>query len=139
MKKGKTGRKLSRMRDARRILLRDLAEALIIYERITTTEAKAKELRPFIEKLVTKAIKAEGDKRVAMQRIIREKVSERAAKKLIEQIAPRYKSRAGGYTRIIKRDIKRGDAAAVALIEFVVKDEANVSPVHAKKVAAKTS
>lgn len=137
MKKGKTGRKLSRMMDARRALLRDLAEALVVYERITTTEAKAKELRPFIEKLVTKAVKAEGVKRVAMQRIIQEKISERSAKKLIEQIAPRYKSRAGGYTRIIKRDKKRGDAAATALIEFV-KNEENILPLASKKVAAKT-
>ena len=136
MKKGKTGRKLSRMRDARRILLRDLAEALVVYERITTTEAKAKELRPFIEKLVTKAIKAEGAKRVAMQRMIRGKISEQSAKKLIEQIAPRYKSRPGGYTRIIKRDKKRGDAAATALIEFV-NNEGSALPLANKKVAAK--
>ena len=136
MKKGKTGRKLSRMRDARRILLRDLAEALVVYERITTTEAKAKELRPFIEKLVTKAVKAEGAKRVAMQRMIRGKISEQSAKKLIEQIAPRYKSRPGGYTRIIKRDKKRGDAAATALIEFV-NNEGSALPLANKKVAAK--
>ena len=136
MKKGKTGRKLSRMRDARRILLRDLAEALVVYERITTPEVKAKELRLFIEKLVTKAIKAEGAKRVAMQRMIRGKISEQSAKKLIEQIAPRYKSRPGGYTRIIKRDKKRGDAAATALIEFV-NNEGSALPLANKKVAAK--
>ena len=119
MNKGKKGRKLGRKRDIRRALLRDLATALVRYGHITTTEAKAKELRPFIERWVTKARKAGGERDVAVRREIARYFGQDTVKKLVEEIAPRYKSRPGGYTRIIKRAPRRGDAAKRAIIEFV--------------------
>ena len=119
MNKGKRGRKLGRKRDLRRALLRDLATALVQYEHITTTEAKAKELRPFMERWVTKARKAGGERDVAVRREIARYFGPATVKKLVEEIAPRFKNRPGGYTRIIKRAPRRGDAARRAIIEFV--------------------
>lgn len=119
MNKGKKGRKLGRKRDVRRALLRDLATSLIQYEHITTTEAKAKELRPFIERWVTKARKAGGDSDVAVRREVARYFDPNTVKKLVEEIAPRYKNRNGGYTRIIKRTPRKGDAARRSIIEFV--------------------
>jgi len=119
MNKGKRGRKFGRTRDIRRALLRDLSEALVKYERISTTEAKAKELRPFIERWVTKARNAKDDKNVSIRRQIARHFTPSATKKLVEVIAPRYVGRAGGYTRITKRVPRKGDAARIAFIEFV--------------------
>jgi len=112
-------RKFGRDNDGRRALLRSLALSLVRYERITTTEAKAKELRPFIEKLVTKARLAKDS--IPVRRSIISTLMNRnpESKKLIEQIAPKYKDRTGGYTRILKLPQRRGDAAKMALIEFV--------------------
>jgi|SRR3989344_1729208 len=101
----------------RRALLRSLARSLVIHERISTTEAKAKELRPFIERLVTYGKKNTlATRRLAVERL-QDKV---AVKKLFGTIAPRYASRAGGYTRVVKR-AKRGanDARKLAYIAFV--------------------
>ncbi|MCX6713378.1 MAG: 50S ribosomal protein L17 [Candidatus Vogelbacteria bacterium] len=107
-------RKLGRTRNVRKALIRSLAEALVISGKIKTTEAKAKELRPFIEKLVTKAKK--GD--LASTRAINSKLGE-VSGKLIKEIAPRYATRAGGYTRIIKMSARPGDGSPMAIIEFV--------------------
>ena len=98
-------------------LLKSLARSLVIHESISTTEAKAKELRPFIERLVTLAKKGTlANRRLAVKRL----GDKSAVKKLFETIAPRYASRAGGYTRVVKRT-KRGstDAAKLAYIAFV--------------------
>ena len=119
MNKGKRGRKFGRTRDVRRTLLRDLGEALVKHERISTTEAKAKELRPFIERWVTKARNAKDEKNVSTRRQIARYFTPSTTKKLVEVIAPRYVGRAGGYTRIIKRVPRKGDAARIAFIEFV--------------------
>lgn len=115
MKHLKKGRKFGRKRDVRRALMRSLAFSLINKEKIRTTEAKAKELRSFIEKLVTKA-KADN---LSNRRLIISKIKERAAKKLFEKIAPKYKDRKGGYTRIVKLPRRKGDASKMAIIEFV--------------------
>jgi len=96
--------------------MRSLARNLIRDEKITTTLAKAKAIRPYVEKLVTKA--REGT--VASRRLISSRigvVSE--VKKLVDTIAPKYKSRSGGYTRITKLPLRKLDAAAMAVIEFV--------------------
>ncbi|MFZ1988085.1 MAG: 50S ribosomal protein L17 [Minisyncoccia bacterium] len=111
------GRSLSRPKNQRQALLRSLARSLVIHERISTTEAKARELRPFMEKLVTRA-KADT---VANRRLITARIQDAdATKKLFVAIGPRYKERAGGYTRIVKR-AKRGlnDARKLAYIAFV--------------------
>lgn len=97
--------------------MRSLARALIIYGRIETTEAKAKALRPFIEKLVTKAkTDTLSTKRLVISHL---GGSPREAAKLFKEIAPKYKNRSGGYTRISKINAHVTDGRDVAIIEFV--------------------
>ncbi len=101
----------------RRALLKSLARSLVLEERISTTEAKAKALRPFVERLVTYAKK----NTLASRRLARTRIGDAAAtKKLFETIGPRYAERTGGYTRVVKRT-KRGtsDARKLAYIAFV--------------------
>jgi large subunit ribosomal protein L17 len=109
-------RKFGREKKVRVALLRSLAVSLIRDEKIQTTEAKAKEIRPFIEKLLTKSKKPT----LATRKLVTERLNGvRPAKKLIDEIAPRYAKRAGGYTRIIKLAPRHGDASKMAVIEFV--------------------
>ena len=116
MKNQKKGRTLGRTKDQRKMLARGQASSLILKGRITTTEAKAKELRPFIEKLITKARKND----LSARRIVSSRIdNKKAVKKLVDEIAPKYETRQGGYTRIIKLPPRKGDAAKMALIEFV--------------------
>lgn len=117
MKHHKTKRTLGRRnKDQRDALLKSLACSLVKNEKIKTTEAKAKELRPFIEKLVTKA--ASGT--LASRRLVISRLgNETLGNKLVEDIAPQYKERPGGYTRIIKLPLRASDAAKMAQIEFV--------------------
>ena len=109
MKKQKKGRKFNRKRDQRRALMRSIARSLILKGRIETTEAKAKELSPFIEKKVTKAKK--GD--LSAKRELLKDFSNKVVKKLMEDIAPIYKDRNGGYTRIIKTGIRKRDSSKI--------------------------
>ena len=112
-------RKLQRTSSHRAALFRNMAAALIKHEQITTTTAKAKELRPYVEKLVTLAKKGGlSNRRLAHSRIM----DEAQERKLFEVIGPRYAERNGGYTRIIKAGIRQSDAAPVAIIEFVDRD-----------------
>ena len=115
MKHGKKNRKFGRKRDQRKALLKSLAANLILKEKITTTEAKAKELRPFIEKLITKS----KENNLSSIRCLARYLPEKARKKIVEQIGPRYKERAGGYTRIIKLGARKTDSAKMAVIELV--------------------
>lgn len=108
-------RKFGRVKNQRTALMKSLVSALINHESIQTTEAKAKELRPMVEKLVTRAKTGT----VASRRILSSRIGPRATKKLVDDIAPKYKSRSGGYTRITKLETKRSDAAKMAQIEFV--------------------
>jgi large subunit ribosomal protein L17 len=110
-------RKFGRGKMERRALLNSLALNLIVREKIKTTEPKAKELRPFIEKLVTCAKK--GD--LAARRLIISKLSNRSSevKKLFEVLAPRYADKKGGYTRVLKLGARKSDGAPMAIIEFV--------------------
>lgn len=115
------GRKLQRTSSHRQALFRNMAASLIKHEQITTTLAKAKELRPYVEKLVTLAKKGGlSNRRLAHARLMDE-VQER---KLFEVLGPRYASRNGGYTRVIKAGIRISDAAPIAVIEFVDRDPA---------------
>lgn len=111
----KRGRKFGRTHNQRRALLRALAHQLIVHGRITTGEAKAKELRPVIEAMVTRA--KSGTARA--RRELRSRLPETAAVKLARTIAPRMAERPGGYTRIIKLGPRKSDGARMALIEFV--------------------
>ena len=115
MKKRKKGRKFSRKSDQRKALLKSLARELFLREKIKTTEAKAKELSGFAEKQITKAKKAT----LASRRLLAKNFSPGVVKKVVEEIAPRYKNRKGGYTRVIKLGPRKSDGAKMAIIEFV--------------------
>jgi large subunit ribosomal protein L17 len=113
------GRKLQRTSAHRLALFRNMAAALIKHEQITTTVAKAKELRPYVEKLVTLAKKGGlSNRRLAHARLL----DDAQLVKLFDVIGPRYASRAGGYTRVIKAGIRVSDASPMAIIEFVDRD-----------------
>src|ERR671921_1939891 len=113
------GRKLQRTSSHRTALFRNQAAALIKHEQITTTLAKAKELRPYVEKLVTLAKKGGlSNRRLAHARLM----DETQLVKLFDVLAPRYAERAGGYTRVVKAGIRASDAAPMAIIEFVDRD-----------------
>ena len=115
------GRKLQRTASHRAALFRNMAAALIKHEQITTTLAKAKELRPYVEKLVTLAKKGGlSNRRLAHARLL----DEAQLAKLFDVLAKRYADRNGGYTRIIKAGIRASDASPIAIIEFVDRDPA---------------
>lgn len=113
----KKARTFGRPSNQRRALMRSLARSLVLEERISTTEAKAKALRPFVERLVTYAKKDTlASRRLAKARL----GDDEAVKKLFGAIGPRYADRAGGYTRIVKRALRgANDARKLAYISFV--------------------
>ncbi|MEX1027304.1 MAG: 50S ribosomal protein L17 [Candidatus Paceibacterota bacterium] len=115
MRHHKTTRTLGRVSRQRKALLCSLARSLVLHGRIQTTEAKAKELRPFAEKLVTEAKKETQ----ASIRRVENKIGPDARVKLCSELAPGYKERQGGYTRIVKLPYRTSDAASLAIIEFV--------------------
>ena len=120
MRHGIAGRKLGRKSQHRTAMFRNMAAALIKHEQILTTTAKAKELRPYVEKLITLAKRGGlSNRRLAHARML----DETQERKLFEVLAERYSDRAGGYTRIIKAGIRASDAASVAIIELVDRDE----------------
>lgn len=110
-------RKFNRDRNQRKALLYALANNLITKEKIKTTEAKAKELRPFIERIITKSkIDTVSSRRFVDSKLFNNK---KAVEKLFNKIGPKYKEVAGGYTRIIKLNPRKSDGALMAYIEFV--------------------
>jgi large subunit ribosomal protein L17 len=112
-------RKLQRATGHRNSLLRNLAASLIKHEQLTTTVAKAKELRPYVEKLITLAKKGGlSNRRLAHSRLL----DDAQLVKLFEVLAERYKNRSGGYTRVIKAGFRASDAAPMAVIELVERD-----------------
>ena len=120
MRHGISQRKLSRKSGHRTALFRNMAAALIKHEQIQTTLPKAKELRPYVEKLITLAKRGGlSNRRLAMSRL----QDETQLKKLFDTLAERYSDREGGYTRIIKAGYRGSDAAQMAIIEFVERDE----------------
>lgn len=119
---GYKGRKLHRETDQREALIKGLAESLIIYGRIETTLPKAKEVLPYVEKLITKAKKNNLHNR---RHVISGLQTLTAAHKLVDDIAPRLKGRESGHLRIVKTNNRRGDNAQMAVIEFV--DDITVS------------
>ena len=137
MRHGKVHRKFNRTAEHRKAMFANLCAALIKHEQITTTLPKAKDLRPVVEKLVSLAKKGGL---AARRQIIAEIRDVTQAKKLFEVLGPRYKDRNGGYTRIMKAGFRYGDSAAMAVIEFVDRDEdakgKDSGPVEAKAVPA---
>jgi len=116
-----SGRKLQRASGHRTALLRNLAASLIKHEQITTTVPKAKELRPYVEKLITLAKRGGlSNRRLAHARLL----DETQLAKLFDVLATRYADRNGGYTRVIKAGIRASDAAPIAIIELVDRDVA---------------
>ena len=116
MRHRKKGRKLGRKTGNRRALLMNLASQLVIHKRIKTTDAKAKELRSFIEPLITLAKKNDlHSRRMVMRKLPHKNI----VKSLFDEIGPKYSDRPGGYTRIIKLGYRDNDRAPVSLIEFL--------------------
>lgn len=115
MRHHNANRKLSRVRKVRKALLNSLARSLVLHKKIETTEIKAKELRPFVEKLVTKSKLGT----VAARRAVNEKVGPKAGKILVETIAKEYEKRNGGYLRIMKSRSRLSDGSKMAIISFV--------------------
>lgn len=112
-------RKLQRTTAHRLAMFRNMAAALIKHEQITTTTAKAKELRPYVEKLITLAKKGGlSNRRLAMSRLM----DDTQLAKLFDVLAKRYADREGGYCRVVKAGIRMSDAAAISIIEFVDRD-----------------
>lgn len=120
MRHKKSGRKLNRTSSHRMAMFANLSVSLIEHEQVVTTLPKAKDLRPFVEKLVTLAKR--GGLHARRQAISKTR-SEAAVAKLFSELAPRYKARNGGYTRIMKAGFRYGDNAPLAVIEFVDRDE----------------
>ncbi len=114
-----TGRKLNVTSSHRQAMLANMAVALVNHEQIKTTLPKAKELKPYIETLITKAKKAD----LTVRRSVLSKIKDKkAVEKLMNILGTRYKDRPGGYTRIIKAGFRYGDLAPIAYIEFVDRD-----------------
>jgi len=111
--KGKT---LGRKKQPRELMLRNLAESLILYEKVKTTEVKAKVIRSYVEPLITRAKKDTLHNR---REIIKKFFTENSVKKLFEVLGPRYQERSGGYTKILKMGPRRGDNAPMVYIELV--------------------
>ncbi len=121
MRHGLSGRKLNRTKSHRRALFANLAAALIKHEQIKTTLPKAKDLRPVVEKLITLGKRGNLHARRQALAVLRD---EAVTRKLFDTIATRYKTRAGGYTRVLKAGFRFGDAAPMAIIELVDRDPA---------------
>lgn len=115
MRKLNKGRKFSRKIGPRKALLRVLANNFLLHEKIKTTETKAKELRAIVEKMITRAKSAN----LANRRLLAQNLTPKLTKKIINEIAPRYIQRNGGYTRIIKLGPRNSDGAKMAIIELV--------------------
>ena len=119
MRHGISQRKLSRKSGHRKALFRNMADALVKHEQIQTTLPKAKELRPYVEKLVTLAKRGGlSNRRLAAARMN----DDAQVKKLFDTLGERYANREGGYLRIIKAGFRAGDASQMAIIEFVDRD-----------------
>lgn len=119
MRHGMKGRKLNRTSSHRKAMFANMAASLIQHEQIVTTLPKAKEIRPFVEKLVTLAKKGDLHKRRQAFAVLR---NDDVVSKLFSTIAERYKERNGGYVRVLKAGFRHGDCAPMAVVEFVERD-----------------
>ena len=119
MRHFKRGRKLNRTASHRSALLSNLASSFIMYKQIVTTQPKAKELRKFAERLITYAKKDSLHGRRLILKSIKGKLNKKIANILIHELAPNYKDRNGGYTRIIRLNNRKNDDSEMCIIEFV--------------------
>jgi large subunit ribosomal protein L17 len=133
MRHGNSGRRLGRTTSHREAMFRNLVTSFLNHEKITTTDAKAKEIRSVAEKMITLGKRGDLHSLRQAASYIREKST---VTKLFSTIAPRYKDRPGGYTRIIKLGIRQGDAAPISLIELV---EEEMKPQKVRKQPAKVA
>ena len=131
MRHGKSGRRLGRTTSHREAMFRNLVTSFLNHEKITTTDAKAKEIRSVAEKMINLGKRGDLHSLRQAASYIREKS---VVTKLFSTIAPRYKDRPGGYTRIVKLGVRQGDAAPVSLIELV---EEEMKPQKVRKQPAK--
>ncbi|MGE4577930.1 MAG: 50S ribosomal protein L17 [Desulfuromonadales bacterium] len=116
MRHNKSGRRLGRNSSHRSAMMRNMVTSLIMHEKITTTDARAKELRKIAEKMITLGKRGDLHARRQALAVMRER---KAVAKLFDMVAPRYKDRAGGYTRIFKVGSRLGDNAPMAIVELV--------------------
>lgn len=130
MRHGNSGRRLGRTTSHREAMFRNLVTSFLNHEKITTTDAKAKEIRSVAEKMITLGKRGDLHSLRQAASYIREKS---VVTKLFTTIAPRYKDRPGGYTRIVKLGIRQGDAASVSIIELV---EEQMNPKKARQKSA---
>ena len=129
-------RKLNKTSSHRKAMFANMSSSLIEHEQIVTTLPKAKELRPFVEKLITLAKKGDlNSRRIAIARTRNVEMS----KKLFDILGPRYKDRAGGYCRVLKAGYRYGDNAPMAVIEFVDRDESAKGAADHARTAAQAS
>ena len=137
MRHNKAGRRLGRKTSHREAMFRNMVTSLLDHGKITTTDAKAKEIRVVAERMITLGKRGDLHAMRMAASVIREKS---VVSKLFSTIAPRYKDRLGGYTRIIKLGIRQGDAAPVSLIELVEEEikpgKATLSPVKSKTLTS---
>ncbi len=127
---GYQGRKLQLEAGPRKALVRGLLTSLVMHESITTTEAKAKEIAPQFERLVTKAKKGDLHNQRQLRSVL---LTEVASQKMIYELAPAFAERNGGYTRIIKIANRRGDNAKMAVVQLVLPEKKIVNPVKEDK------
>ncbi|MFC1613156.1 50S ribosomal protein L17 [Patescibacteria group bacterium] len=116
MNHNKKGKTLDRCKEEREMLLRNLVTQMVLREKIKTTKAKAKAMKPIIEKIITKG---KTDNLDCYRKIVEYVTIKKAAGKIVKELSPKYKERKGGYTRIIKLGNRKGDGAEMAQIEFV--------------------
>ena len=129
---GYKGRKFGRERDQRNALIKGLADSLVKYEKIETTLPKAKEVVPYIEKLITKAKKGDLHNR---RQVIAGLQTLESAHKLVDELAPKMKGRVSGHVRVTRTSLRRGDNAQLATVSFV--DDLKEAPVAKAKAASK--
>ena len=120
MRHRKTGRKLGRNTSHRKAMMRNMVTSFFDCEKITTTDARAKELRKMAEKLITMARRGDLHSRRLIMQVVRDN---KTTAKLVDTIAPRYADRPGGYTRIIKLGHRAGDNASLSMIELVEEED----------------
>jgi large subunit ribosomal protein L17 len=135
MRHQKEGRKLGRTASHRKALLRNMVSSLLEFEKIETTDAKAKELRKVADKMITWGKRGDLHARRLSLRVIS---STKIVQKLFNDIAPRFKERKGGYTRIIKVGRRKGDNAPLSIIELITQDEKKPAPGGTKEPKKKS-
>jgi large subunit ribosomal protein L17 len=126
----KAGRKLNRSSAHRKALFRNLVTSLLEHEQVKTTDAKAKAVRPIVDRMITLGKRGTLHARRQALSFVR---SEDVVKKLFDDVAPRFRERPGGYTRIVKLGVRRGDAAAMSVVELVDRGDAARSEAEKKR------